>query len=207
MIFNTIQRFRHSRGYGVHSPFAFNFITNVVYEKHWYYAFSDLEFLLLEKGIDIHDYSFHHLSYRLIRFFKPKQVLEIGFNTVANSLFICHSDKDLLLYIIERDDKNKSLTSMLSNKIKRQVIFVDSIQDELKFDSIFVNLDYTSDAESLFNVSSEESFWVLAGINTVKGRKLWKAIVKDARVNVSFNMKDVGIVVLNKSYEKQNYLI
>ena len=36
-------RFRHRCGYGVHSPFAFRFITDVIYERHPYYAYRELD--------------------------------------------------------------------------------------------------------------------------------------------------------------------
>ena len=36
-------RFRHRCGYGVHSPFAFRFITEVIYEKAAYYAYRELD--------------------------------------------------------------------------------------------------------------------------------------------------------------------
>lgn len=38
-----LARFRHRRGYGVHSPFAFRFITDVIYESHPYYAYRELD--------------------------------------------------------------------------------------------------------------------------------------------------------------------
>lgn len=38
-----LARFRHRKGYGVHSPFAFRFITEVVYERHPYYAYKELD--------------------------------------------------------------------------------------------------------------------------------------------------------------------
>ena len=37
------KRFRHRKGYGVHSPFAFNLITWVIYEKLPYYKFPELK--------------------------------------------------------------------------------------------------------------------------------------------------------------------
>ena len=40
--FIWLRRFRHRRGYGVHSPFAFDFITDVVYERTAYYKYKDL---------------------------------------------------------------------------------------------------------------------------------------------------------------------
>lgn len=38
-----LARFRHRKGYGVHSPFAFRFITDVIYERHPYYAYGELD--------------------------------------------------------------------------------------------------------------------------------------------------------------------
>ena len=41
-----LARIRHRCGYGVHSPFAFNFLTNVVYERSAYYAYKELDYAL-----------------------------------------------------------------------------------------------------------------------------------------------------------------
>ena len=38
-----LRRFRHRCGYGVHSPYAFHFITDVIYEKTPYYAYEELD--------------------------------------------------------------------------------------------------------------------------------------------------------------------
>lgn len=38
-----LARFRHRCGYGVHSPFAFRFITDVIYERQPYYAYKELD--------------------------------------------------------------------------------------------------------------------------------------------------------------------
>lgn len=208
MIFNWIQRFRHSKGYGVHSPFAFDFITNVVYEKHWYYAFTDLEYLLLSNGIDIHNYNFYHLSYRLITFFKPKTVLEMGFNNVVNTLFICHPDKELLCYSLGNDHQTEVLSTKLLAGIGRRAQFLNQLDKDIKVDSIFLDIKQDSfDVEEMLLRSNGDAFWVIQGIDTRLGRRLWKSIVRDSRVSITFDSKDVGIVLLNKSYKKQNYLI
>ena len=209
MILDKIQRFRHSRGYGVHSPFAFNFITNVVYEKHWYYAFTDIEFLLLREGIDLLDFSFHHLSYRLIRYLAPRSILEIGFNSVANILFVCHPYKSIRCYSYGKDESNVTLVTKLLDEIDREAIFVNNIDRKMLFDSIFVNLEEMEsiDITKLYEISSNTSFWVLKGINSKEGKRLWKSIINDDRVSISFDKKNVGIAVLNNSYKKQNYLI
>ena len=48
--FIWLSRFRYRCGYGVHSPFAFSLITDVIYEKMPYYAY-DLLKVEQKKGI------------------------------------------------------------------------------------------------------------------------------------------------------------
>ena len=38
-----LKRLPHRKGYGVHSPFAYNFLRDVVYESNHYYAYEDIE--------------------------------------------------------------------------------------------------------------------------------------------------------------------
>lgn len=69
-----LARFRHRKGYGVHSPFAFRFITDVVYERHPYYAYGELDASLpvswrlrRRRGL--------HLLLRLANHLQPKSIV------------------------------------------------------------------------------------------------------------------------------------
>ena len=69
-----LARFRHRKGYGVHSPFAFRFITDVIYECQAYYAYKELDKALpfskrfrQRKGL--------HLLLRLANHLQPETIL------------------------------------------------------------------------------------------------------------------------------------
>lgn len=69
-----LARFRHRKGYGVHSPFAFRFITDVIYERHPFYAYKELDRALpfpkrfrQRKGL--------HLMLRLANHLQPSTIL------------------------------------------------------------------------------------------------------------------------------------
>lgn len=54
-MWDRYKRWRHSRGYGVHSPFAYKFVTDVLRPgPYGYYSYHDIEPNL--KGMEIHDY-------------------------------------------------------------------------------------------------------------------------------------------------------
>ena len=69
-----LTRFRHRRGYGVHSPFAYHFLQDVVYESAPYYAFGELDSHLTwsqclrqRRGL--------HLLFRLANYVQPRCLL------------------------------------------------------------------------------------------------------------------------------------
>ena len=71
-IFIWFKRFRKRKGYGVHSPFAFNFITQVIYEKGVYYNYSLLNQLPHSK---VESDKVIKLLFRLVNFISPHTIL------------------------------------------------------------------------------------------------------------------------------------
>lgn len=185
MLLNSIRRKIQSKGHGIHSPFAFEFITKIIYSDYDYYAFSDIKKLLAEAKREPYNERLHHLSYRLIQYFKPNRTLEINPENNINSLYISHSRKEMILHNLEKDADNKQ---------KYDAIFIYSINGE-------------TDIDLLLSISEKNSFWLLSGINSGTGKHIWRKIVKDSRVQFTFDMKDIGIVVLREDFLKSHYLI
>ena len=83
-------RFRHRCGYGVHSPYAFDFITGVIYERGEYYAYRELDSRLpwyahmpqwLPKPfchLCLRPQRILHLLFRLANFSEAKSALMLG---------------------------------------------------------------------------------------------------------------------------------
>ena len=69
-----LARFRHRKGYGVHSPFAFRFITDVIYEGHPYYAYRELD-KKLPLSMRLRQRRGLHLLLRLANHLQPKTVV------------------------------------------------------------------------------------------------------------------------------------
>ena len=66
-----LMRVRKRKGYGVHSPFAFDLVTNVLYNKEEYYAYTEMD-------KDLHWWqkwrvrSLRHLAFRLSNYHRPQ---------------------------------------------------------------------------------------------------------------------------------------
>lgn len=74
-------RFRHKRGYGVHSPFMFNLILNVIRDREKQFTYPEA----LEKADELNtrERKVFRLLSRLIRYLKVRHVVCMGYNATV----------------------------------------------------------------------------------------------------------------------------
>ncbi|MDR1526508.1 MAG: hypothetical protein LBS46_02420 [Dysgonamonadaceae bacterium] len=92
------RKIRYRKGFGVHSPFVYRLITNVVGEKHAYYAFEEIENfrrqLLNDNELnritacETQSAAYGALLFRMVNFFKCRNVIEIGSSTGVMGLYL-----------------------------------------------------------------------------------------------------------------------
>ncbi|MBQ8192346.1 MAG: hypothetical protein IJZ45_11435, partial [Bacteroidaceae bacterium] len=86
-------RFRHRCGYGVHSPFAFNLITQVIYQRTPYYGYAELRAeekrLVPQKGRQwrYESMKVKRLLFRLVNEVQPTTVFDVG-TLAASALYL-----------------------------------------------------------------------------------------------------------------------
>ncbi|MCH5233234.1 MAG: hypothetical protein J1E78_06295 [Muribaculaceae bacterium] len=78
-IFKSYLRWRHSKGYGVHSPFAFRFVNEVVKSGiYGFYGYSEIDHeILIEKGVPPRLRNEMRLLLRILNFLDIKRVVSI----------------------------------------------------------------------------------------------------------------------------------
>ena len=91
--FIWLSRFRHRCGYGVHSPFAFNLITQVIYESTPYYKYKDLAVEQKKLAPQKDNYwkyeskKVKRLLFRLVNYIQPDTIVDAG-RLAASSLYL-----------------------------------------------------------------------------------------------------------------------
>jgi hypothetical protein len=208
LLLDWLKRKKQAKGYGIHSPFAYELITRVIKEEHGYTAFSDIEEILRENNIEPGNKKLNHLSYRLVSYFKPGKILELETGQGVNTLYISAASKDAVCHCFDLDGKNVLLARNLHTTFSNRVTFIDEIDISESYDAIFVYLDsFPIDMENLLEMSSGNTFWVISGIKTCSGKRFWAAITADERARITFDLNGIGIVILDKSHHKANYML
>lgn len=197
--FIWLRRFRHRRGYGVHSPFAFNFITNVIYERTPYYKYDELLVSQKEQakqkdcGWDYETGKVKRLLFRVVNYCQPVTIVDAG----------CLSASSLYLKAA-KEGADYTAAADLSE------LFLEA---GVPVDFLYVH-DYRRPefVEEVFNLcasrSTQRSVFVVEGIRyTPSMMALWKRLVWHERAGITFDLYDLGIVFFDKTKNKQDYIV
>ena len=197
--FIWLRRFRHRCGYGVHSPFAFNLITQVIYENTPYYKYKHLavEQKKLAPQKDgrwkYESKKVKRLLFRLVNNIQPDTIVDAG-TLAASSLYLKAG----------KEGADYTSASELSK------LFLEA--------GVPVGFLYLHDyrhpefVEEVFRICAartvRSSAFVVEGIcYTPQMKALWKRMQQDEHVGITFDLYDLGILFFDKTKIKQDYIV
>lgn len=192
-----LRRFRKRRGYGVHSPYAFDYITRVCNENTPYYKYKDLkaEEKSLRPKMDKHwgtaeSSKVKRLLFRLVNRAQPLTLVETGSDTAATLYLKAAKEQMDMHHIYQAEDLEEIA--------------------ELQVDFLYLRWQEEPFIEQVFQYCLERltphSVVAVQGIHRDDATKaLWERM-KDEGV-LTFDLYDVGILHFDKTYFKQNYIV
>lgn len=193
-------RFRHRRGYGVHSPYAFDYITRVIYEHGTYYKYAPLHIEQCRLAA-VKDWQWSHaestklkrLLFRIVNRAQPSNIVDVGPSTAA----------ELYMRAAKEGADYRHATDLSGL----------SLECGTPVDFLYLH-DYRHPAlvrevfEACVDRTVENSAFVIGGIGYTRAmRHLWEALKGHQRVVVTFDLYDVGILLFDHSKNKQDYVV
>lgn len=208
-------KLRHRRGHGIHSPFVYNLIVNVIENKLPFYAYADiLEYIQKETSRKYKPKKTNKLHFKLINHFQAKNILEIGSEKGIGSLYATAPSSQIKYTCVERKEESRKAASTLLHHWKKNIKIVASLPktDQL-FDCIIVDCKQIGNSqefepEYLFSHVHENSVIILNNIRTNESvYSLVQKIRKDERIRISLDLYTTSIFFFNTKYYKRNYLL
>lgn len=208
-------RHKQSRGHGIHSPFAFDLITNVIYDKHVYYAFHDIHQMLVDHNLEsFASPRFNHLSFRLVNHFKSKNILEINSLKGINTCYLTAPASDIRCTCVEEEREAVGIANTLMATIGRPIEITSSLPlpHQQQYDAIFINLNDNKKIENLslehlLQISHAHTYWFIYPLKSRNSKQFWRNIVNDERITITFDRKDAGIAFLSPTGRKTHYWV
>ncbi len=192
-------RFRHRCGYGVHSPFAFNFITNVIYERAPYYKYEGLRAAQKQmapqkgKSWGYEPLRIKRLLFRVVNYCQPATMIDVG----------CISASSLYLKAAKEGADYTAATDLSE-------LFLEAGQP---VDFLYLH-DYRRPGfvEEVFNLcvarTTQRSVFVIEGIRYSRHMvEQWKRMQRHERAGITFDLYDLGIIFFDRTKIKQDYIV
>lgn len=179
-IFHWLKRLRHRCGYGIHSPFAFGFVTGVVYERGRYYAYDRLRRLYgTRRSAACMRWKDYKLLFRLTNFVHPHDVMLFADDaSLARDVVAAACPHAVLSEAPERADMIISLT------------------------------DWTASAPALLARLRPGGMLVLHRIDaTPQRRAAWRSLLAAEPCVVAFDLRDFGIVFFRPELQRERFVI
>jgi len=183
----------NSKGHGMHSPFVFDFIINVLNDDREFYAFQQIENSLKIARIEK---KFNRLLFRMVDYYQPKNIISIGNNNSIQTQYLAAASHLIEINSINESDSVKSII----NNIK-------------KVDFIFLNNNELNNTlnqfEILLSAFHNKSFFILNNIHSNKEAKAnWQSIQNNSSVKATIDLFHLGIVLFNQDFKvKQHFKV
>lgn len=186
--FRWLRRIRKRCGYNIHSPFAFNFVTGVIYEAGTFYAYANLESreVNIPQRARVKD---DRLVFRVVNFAEPRSIAAFGPDTAAfrHTCDYIRAARNCPIYIYNEEVKGWG-----------------EVPDFLYADSD----DWQHHVEKLLPHTHDGTALLIKGIYRSKAsREAWKQLIARPEVRVSFDLYDFGICFFEQRLNKENFTI
>lgn len=197
--FIWLHRFRHRCGYGVHSPFAFNLITHVIYERTPYYKYEELEKMQKQQAREkdrhwrYESKKVKRLLFRLVNYVQPDTVVDAG--TLSASALYLQAGKEAADYTPASDLSDL----FLEGGVPVDFLYLHDYRRPQFVEEVFRLCAARTRSKSLF---------VIEGIRyTPQMHALWKRMRQDERAGITFDLYDLGLIFFDKTKLKQDYIV
>lgn len=206
-LWTAFSRYRSGKGFGVHSPFAFNFILKVLEERCPYYAYPDIEEKrktaeeLCPQGVLTRKEA--RLVFRVVNHFNPEKILQAGSGcgvsavsalsvSAHSTMWLCNPSGDATAYHLlkeysDRINFYKSAKACFNDyQADKPFVVVNSVcDDEYPLVSAFIKRTVQRDCVIIIcNIVREPS-----------SRRLWKETVNAMTAGMSFTNGKIGVIV------------
>lgn len=231
-----LYKLKSTNEHGVHSPFVFDLVTNVIYNNKDYYCYKTIEAqrkILLDSTVVVGSLSvsetakkmyaekYSKLLFRLVNYFQPNSVVLINDKLGVDSAYAASVSEHLKVYSFQENRELQKITASHLEQLKLKNVTLlyesqtTSLPDLLKqlstLDFVVIHQKTKDEVLSVFYQCLEKantsSVFVVSNVGLPEFAEAWEEIKKNNQVTVTIDLFYMSIVFLRKEQVKEHFLI
>lgn len=227
----ALSRHHRSAGFGIHSPFAFNFVCNVLGERLPYYGYAVIEATrreVLEAGMHrlhharVISYSNAKMLFRIVNYFTPPRILQFGTNHGVTAVTVMLPSSAAQLYLCEPCLAFRPLASHVLQPYMgrihvhgdagdaiaayRQALQQGGGQPFVLINEIIDDNAYGAIEQFLYTLLDGQGVIVMRNLNKDKQlQQLWQSCERYVHSGQSFTNEKIGIIVATPKLQPERF--
>lgn len=228
----ALSRHHRSKGHGIHSPYAYNFVRNVLREKSPYYSYSDMKDMRRAVIDSLRDVKNHprvisfkgmKMLFRITNYFNPLCIMQVGacYGMTAATMLNVSSQSRLWLY-----EPHLDAYPVIGNVLTP---YLDSIECYNSFDvaykgyvqalnddvlpfvlvnSVPEDADMEPLRQHLLSMLHRDCVLVFRNIHrSARVNRLWFHLKESMQWGQSFTNEKTGVIVAKKSLNLEHFFL
>lgn len=207
-----INRMRHNRGFGVQSPTAFFFVTQVLKEKLPYYAYGQIDRIAALCGT--HSNKMCRRLFRVANYLRPKSIIAIGNGAAAPLCALAAAASSAHVALIATGSPLPPAAAQYLAGRESHLQHGTTLQQQLQAHTaphlLFIDResDITSALQATLPHACKGTAIIADGIHTSPERlKQWEKAVKSPQTIVTYDLYSFGILLFDNEKQKQHYTL
>ncbi|MFC4230868.1 hypothetical protein ACFOW1_03125 [Parasediminibacterium paludis] len=187
----------NGKGHGIHSPFVFKFVVDVLNDERYFYAFETIESIV---NTDLNDKKFNRLLFRIANYYQPNNILVIDetLGITTSYVALANTNASVSSYFFHEKNIEKVKTVMSKFKIDHHY-FVDIIPMMKAYDLVYI---YAQNDLQLNNVLKQalsflhpQSILIIHNIHSSKEIEArWLQLQTHTAVTLTIDLFQIGLV-------------
>lgn len=210
-----INRLRHNRGFGVQSPSAFFFVTQVLKERLPYYAYKDIDRIAQESGV--HSKKKCRRLFRIANYLHPKSIIAIGEEAATPLCAIATAVSTAKITFITSKAATASVAEEhLASRVNKRLcgnarkLLQECLKENAPLRLLFIgkDCDITSTLQTALQHTDEHTAIIADGIHQSSLRlRQWQEAVNSPRTIVTYDLYNMGLLLFDNKKQKQHYTL
>lgn len=211
-----VRKIKNRKGFGVHSPFAYSIITEVIEEKTAYYAYSRMKKIYgKETAIP---FKAACLLFRLANRFQCRKILELkcdGGYTLVPLLLVDSRNEVASLGASDDTLSSRALLCTVGERRGRlsYISALDDLPEDYAADMFVINMrpggmDDAQFFSWLLRHADERSIFFFKGIRPGGDlESLWDLFCDSDDISITMDMYNYGLAICRPRFFKQHYIV
>lgn len=227
----ALARYQHSKGFGIHSPFAFGFVLTVLRERNPYYCYTGLH-ELRRMVIDRTSRHFRHprvisfksakMIFRITNHFNPALILQIGtsYGVSTASMLTVSGQSRLVLCearlgefpvthdVLERYRNRISHFRDVGAAITHYSGRLDGADPYVLVNCVADDAEYSATISYLATVMRDRGVVIMRNLSrNDKMKELWRECKSMAVHGMTFSNEKTAVLVVDPKLPRQDFLL